>query len=127
MNGDLKAHLTAGGANAHASVGWEMGKFKWEAGGVVQLGGVTNHIGSKARSRPAPARAAAASLHNNGAITFGASAPETVKQITITSITGNVSGGAANVPPAPRGGGGDQQAHRAGCSDLHVDVGTTRR
>ncbi|MGZ3442135.1 MAG: hypothetical protein ACXVDD_21600, partial [Polyangia bacterium] len=44
LNGDLKAHLTAGGANAHASVGWEMGKFKWEAGGTVQLGGITNHI-----------------------------------------------------------------------------------
>ncbi|HXU72263.1 MAG TPA: DUF4157 domain-containing protein, partial [Polyangia bacterium] len=96
LNGDLKAHLTAGGADAHASVGWAMGKFKWEAGGTVQLGGLTNHM-LEGEVEATAASGGNGTLKNNTPITFGASAPAAVKDIKVTAIHGGVAPGKVNV------------------------------
>ncbi|HEX6835629.1 MAG TPA: hypothetical protein VF334_03600, partial [Polyangia bacterium] len=96
LNGDLKAHLTAGGGNAHATVGWAMGQFKWEAGGTVQLGELTSHV-LEGEVEASAASGGTGAVKSNGTITFGASAPEIVKTIEITKLSGNVQAGAVDV------------------------------
>ena len=80
LNGDLKAHLTAGGANAHASVGWAMGQFKWEAGGTIKLGGPTHNL-LEGEVEASAGTGAGGTIHNNGPISFGAAAPAAVKKL----------------------------------------------
>ncbi|MDB4969419.1 MAG: hypothetical protein JWN44_5108, partial [Myxococcales bacterium] len=89
LNGQLTAHMAAGGANAHASVGWNMGQFTWEAGGTVQLGEVTGHR-LEGEVEASAGSGGAAALHNNGPITFGTAAPEAVRDVAITSVRGNL-------------------------------------
>ncbi|HEY1585984.1 MAG TPA: hypothetical protein VGH63_09880, partial [Polyangia bacterium] len=121
LNGDLKAHMTAGGSNAHAGVGWEMGKFKWEAGGVVQLGGVTNHM-LEGEVEASASSGGNAAIKTNGAITFGASAPEPVKTLSITSLTGNVRPGHTDVHLHIEAAAAINKL-TSGMQDLHVEVG----